>query len=75
MNTWWGHIREAMTVSGWISLVRKLYRRQSSAVRVDASGREGWWYEGGGIYRHVALEICDTVSIAPWGVFISPLWT
>ena len=26
------------------------------AVRVDASGREGWWYEGGGIYRHVALE-------------------
>ena len=42
------------------------------AVRVDASGREGWWYEGGGIYRHVALEICDTVSIAPWGVFISP---
>ena len=23
------------------------------AVRVDARGHEGWWYEGGGIYRHV----------------------
>ena len=35
------------------------------AVRVDATGREGWWYEGGGIYRHVWLEIYDSVSVKP----------
>ena len=41
------------------------------AVRVDASDREGWWYEGGGIYRHVLLEITDNVHIEPWGVFVN----
>ncbi|MCL2740835.1 MAG: hypothetical protein FWE70_01835, partial [Oscillospiraceae bacterium] len=25
------------------------------AVRVDATEHEGWWYEGGGIYRHAWL--------------------
>lgn len=39
------------------------------AVRVDASRREGWWYEGGGIYRHVRLEIADEIHIAPYGLF------
>lgn len=43
------------------------------AVRVDATGREGWWYEGGGIYRHVWLEIKENVSVEPWGVFVSPV--
>lgn len=41
------------------------------AVRVNSSGREGWWYEGGGIYRHVWLEIKNSVRIAPLGVFVS----
>lgn len=40
------------------------------AVRVDSRGREGWWYEGGGIYRHVRLEICDNLRCAPDGVFV-----
>ena len=39
------------------------------AVRVDASRREGWWYEGGGIYRHVRLELADGTHIAPYGLF------
>lgn len=37
------------------------------AVRVDATGREGWWYEGGGIYRHVSLFTAQPVHIKPWG--------
>lgn len=41
------------------------------AVRVDSRGREGWWYEGGGIYRDVRLEITDGVRLAENGVFVS----
>jgi beta-galactosidase len=33
---------------------------------------EGWWYEGGGIYRHVRLVMIDPVHIAPDGVFVAP---
>lgn len=42
------------------------------AVRVDATGREGWWYEGGGIYRGVRIEIRDNIAVEPYGVFVSP---
>ncbi len=40
------------------------------AVRVDATGREGWWYEGGGIYRNVWLEIKEDISVSHNGVFV-----
>jgi beta-galactosidase len=40
------------------------------AVRVNSTGREGWWYEGGGIYRHVWLEIKSDISSAHNGVFL-----
>ncbi|HLP08410.1 MAG TPA: beta-galactosidase GalA [Opitutaceae bacterium] len=33
---------------------------------------DGWWYEGGGIYRHVRLVTVDPVHIAPDGVFVMP---
>ena len=33
---------------------------------------DGWWYEGGGIYRHVRMVTLDPVHIAPWGVFVAP---
>ncbi len=42
------------------------------AVRVDSTGREGWWYEGGGIYRNVWLELTDGVRIEQYGVHIIP---
>ena len=42
------------------------------AVRVDATGREGWWYEGGGIYRHVWLEVAEDIRFVPSGVFVLP---
>lgn len=40
------------------------------AVRVDSAGREGWWYEGGGIYRNVWLEIKDNTAVSYNGVFV-----
>jgi beta-galactosidase len=42
----------------------------SVEVFVDPRWFEGWWYEGGGIYRHVSLITTDRLRIAPWGVFV-----
>jgi beta-galactosidase len=40
-------------------------------VRADATRQEGWFYEGGGIYRHVWLVKTAPVHVAPWGTFVS----
>jgi beta-galactosidase len=34
------------------------------AVRADSTETEGWWYQGGGIYRNVYLIIAEQVHIA-----------
>jgi beta-galactosidase len=38
-------------------------------VRCDATKPEGWWYDGGGIYRHVWLNIASPLHVEPWGVY------
>jgi beta-galactosidase len=43
-------------------------------VQVDPR-YDGWWYEGGGIYRHVRLVMVDPVHIAPDGLFVAPTVT
>jgi len=40
-------------------------------VRVDASDPEGWWYEGGGIYRHVWLVKTDMLHVARFGTYVT----
>jgi len=40
-------------------------------VQVDPR-YDGWWYEGGGIYRHVRLVEVDPVHIAPDEPFVAP---
>jgi len=40
------------------------------AVYVQTDEHEGWWYEGGGIYRHVWLIKTDTVAVDLWGVYV-----
>jgi beta-galactosidase len=42
------------------------------AVRLDATGYEGWWYEGAGLYRHAWLLKVSPVHVNPWGVFVQP---
>ena len=37
-------------------------------VRVDPTNFEGWWYDGGGIYRHTRLVSVAPVHVSPWGV-------
>lgn len=39
-------------------------------VQVDPR-YDGWWYEGGGIYRHVNLVAVDKLHLVPEGVFIT----
>jgi beta-galactosidase len=45
----------------------------SVVVRVDANAMEGWWYEGGGIYRHTWLVKRPPVHIATYGVYANPV--
>jgi len=40
------------------------------AVYVDPRWFEGWWYMGGGIYRHVRLIVTDRLHVVPWGTFV-----
>ncbi|MDE3067370.1 MAG: DUF4982 domain-containing protein [Verrucomicrobiota bacterium] len=40
------------------------------AVRVDPRQFEGWWYEGGGIYRHVHLTALAPLHVAHWGTYV-----
>ena len=43
------------------------------AIYVRAKGvHEGWWYEGGGIYRNVWLIKTNMVSVDLWGVYVRP---
>ncbi len=39
------------------------------AVFVEAKSYDGWWYQGGGIYRNVKLLVTDRVAIDCDGVF------
>ena len=43
------------------------------AIRIDASGWEGWWYEGAGIYRNVWLIKKSATHIASQGIWIHPV--
>ncbi len=40
------------------------------SVKCDPGEAQGWWYEGGGIYRHVWLTIAEPVHVAPYGVYV-----
>ncbi len=40
-------------------------------VRVDPRHFEGWWYEGGGIYRHVYLAALDPLHVATYGTYVT----
>ena len=39
-------------------------------VRVDPRQREGWWYEGSGIYRHVYYIATAPLHVANYGTYV-----
>ncbi len=44
-------------------------RENIIAVYVNTEEFEGWWYQGGGIYRNISLLITDPVAIDVYGVY------
>ena len=42
------------------------------AVRVDSRPNQGWWYEGGGLYRHVWLVKRAPVHVVTDGLYVHP---
>jgi beta-galactosidase len=54
-----------------ISSAVKYGKTNIVAVFVDPRWFEGWWYEGGGIYRHVRLIMTDPLQVSPWGTFVN----
>lgn len=42
------------------------------AVYTDCRSHEGWWYQGGGIYRHVWLVKTEQIAVDLWGVYVNP---
>lgn len=50
-------------------------RENILAVYTNSSEHEGWWYQGGGIYRHVWLIKTKRVAVDLWGVYVNPLKT
>ena len=63
-------------VSGYTSFAYDLTRyaivegKNVLVVRVDASRSTGWFYEGGGIYRHVWLVKTNPLHVARWGTYV-----
>ena len=45
-------------------------QKNTIAVFVDPRWFEGWFYEGGGIYRHVSLIVTNPLQVSPWGTFV-----
>ncbi|NNM86504.1 MAG: glycoside hydrolase family 2 protein [Phycisphaerales bacterium] len=52
-----------------ISRFIKFGQSNTLAVYVDPRVCEGWWYEGGGIYRHVAVATLSRLHITRWGTY------
>lgn len=48
-------------------------RLNTIAIHVDADAQEGWWYEGGGIYRHTWLVKREPVHLQTYGVYAAPV--
>lgn len=53
-----------------ITKLAKIGAENVLTVRVDPHEWEGWWYEGGGIYRHVYLTALNPVHVAHWGTYV-----
>ena len=56
-----------------ITDVVKYDEENTVSVYVNTEHHEGWWYGGGGIYRHVWLIKTDLLAVDLWGVYAKPV--
>lgn len=66
--------RLSQTVLNWGGAANVLAVRADATSTADAQ-EVAWYYDGGGIYRHVWLTIADAIHITPWGVYAPGLVT
>jgi beta-galactosidase len=71
---WLGHHTSGYT--GWtVDISDFLHDPQDGPnvvlVRTDIGQAEGWWYEGGGLYRHVWLLSVDEVRVDQDGIWVT----
>lgn len=55
------HLNGFMGFSADITDLLRYEEENIIAVRVDTTETEGWWYQGGGIYRNVWLDVRERV--------------
>lgn len=55
-----------------ISDVVEFGKENTVAIYVNTEANEGWWYAGGGIYRHVWLVKTHSVSVDLYGIYVKP---
>ena len=68
-HNWSGYDSAYIDITAFASFGDRL---NTIAVRVDSSPFEGWWYEGGGIYRHVWLVKRAPVHLITDGIYAHP---
>ncbi len=69
-RSWCGYTPAYIDISSFATYGDQL---NTIVVRVDANAQEGWWYEGGGIYRHTWLVKRDPVHVVTHGVHANPV--
>lgn len=69
-RSWSGYTGRAIDITPYVRYGEDV---NTIAVRVDANAQEGWWYEGGGIYRHAWLVKRNALHIATDGLHANPV--
>lgn len=75
-DIWVNSIKVAHSESGYTPIHMEITdfirtgRQNCIAVRCDNTVKEGWWYEGGGIYGRAFLIVADRVMLQENGVFL-----
>jgi beta-galactosidase len=65
-HSWSGYSASYIDLTPYVTYGEAL---NSLVVRVDANAMEGWWYEGGGIYRNVWIVKRAATHIVTDGVY------
>lgn len=75
-DIWVNSIKVSHSESGYTSIYAEITdfirtdRQNCIAVRCDNTVKEGWWYEGGGVYGSASLIVADHAMLVEDGTFV-----